>query len=334
MGDLTVGNEARKYIAGYWRENKRLPSIESVARWLNISQAAGKACMDHLVESGLLKIDNGRYAPNDIQSLMSEPSSRPPVTKEAIVKPIGDKVAMVGKKAPRVIQWTMGCVAIVDALVSWSFGRAYAEEFLPTWQAWLMAAAVVGYVAAAPEAAIEAWRAGQRMVPVVLIVAYIPVILFSSTAIIAGQYNKRSAEMQTTESIESSKNNAEHEALKAIEKDIRATIVRLNEDAKIIKDGASRLDPKSWEYRTEMWRLQKVNDEIAKNEKDLQEVSKKILTGAVAISGQKRENFFTWVGRSTGWPSNLIEFFLSIAPAIFCDLIAPLGLMVALGGRK
>lgn len=61
----------------------------------------------------------------------------------------------------------------------------------------------------------------------------------------------------------------------------------------------------------------------------LEEIRESIIP-LVLASGKERQDFYTWAGAVIGASPNAFEFCMSLFPAIFFDIIAPIGLLVAL----
>lgn len=70
--------------------------------------------------------------------------------------------------------------------------------------------------------------------------------------------------------------------------------------------------------------------EIAELRAVREKIAALIDTGELAPAVE-RQDFYTWFATVSGVSPGMVEFVLYLVPALFCDIMAPLGLFVAFG---
>lgn len=174
------------------------------------------------------------------------------------------------------------------------------------------------------------------------------VILFSMVSTIAGQYNSRiiNAEKEIEESIEITHDRLIYENMKIQEKELINEIeIKIQERISFQKILASidtvekrkEDSPVFWDAKNN---LKIIEDNLKENRKKLEDIRLKIneylsTTKEVgAIEKEENKSFYVWVSSIFGVSIDIIEFWLSLFPALFIDIIAPFGLMLALRNAR
>lgn len=252
-----------------------------------------------------------------------------------------------------VIQIVMGAIGIGAAVISTYYTTVWLLEFLPWGFALLLSSIMVGFSITAFETIIL-FMTGQvtksekskNSIVTSFIILWILVTSFSIMSTIAGQYNKHIENLREEKVAEIDVTNTEWNLLQERKSEVRSQIktykgqiVTFDKIASGIDSLESRKENQNtWreiQYRIKMAnreikRLSKDLDEIRKEEK---EVIKKSKDKGVIFTEEKIKkipNFYGWLSDVLSMDEKLVQFLLSLFPAIFVDVISPVGIAIAL----
>jgi len=169
---------------------------------------------------------------------------------------------------------------------------------------------------------------------------WIIITFFSMTSTIAGQYNSRmgiiNKRYESQKNIESS--NREYLEYVEQKKELQDSLKILKEEYTTYQnlflkfDTEEKIEQNKTIYRTIEWRKNKALGEM----KTLISLLKKLREKKEMrkVVNKSVPDFYVWVGEIWKWGPNKIQFWLSIFPAIFIDILAPLSFAVVIFVRR
>lgn len=231
-----------------------------------------------------------------------------------------------------IIKVVMGIVSLSAVVISIYYSRFWLLEFLEPVKATLLSCTMIFYAVIAPEGALFLIQNKHYMLGGVVIFTAVIVLIFSILSTVAGQYNVRSMEIQNTTSVK--KNLYQLELLKKQETELVNSVNRLQKDFDLTQKLLSEYkkeDINSKEYTTQFWKNYRIKKDIEKVQDKLDAKREEIInyldTEETVV--EEREDFYTWISELLKVDSKIVEFWLSLFPAVFVDVIAPIGFLIA-----
>ena len=311
----------------------------------------------------LLASKDHRQESRPVKEQVVEKAPEVPVRIKRTTKPLPIK-----KQTPRrvesvygvpiyIIQFLMAIIGIGAAIISVYYTTIWLLEFLPWAFSLLLASIMVGFSVSAFETIILFMsghvtdsRFAKAMIASGFIVLWIVVTFFSIMSTVAGQYNRHVINLreQTKQGISTGRAQwvilQEQKAeLQTRLGEYRSQISTLNKIMSGMDDVESRTKNNRVWYETQ-FRLQKANAKMADVAESLDKVreeergqlndSKK--TGIILSTTSTKEipNFYGWMSNVTRIEPDKVQFWMSLFPAIFVDIIAPISLAIALFLRR
>jgi hypothetical protein len=222
-------------------------------------------------------------------------------------------------------------VALGCAFMSIYFTRLLFINNLGEIKASILSSIMVLYLVFAFVGATYLKRLGYNGIAKVVIITAFIVMSFSMLSTTAGLYNNR------TEHIKENNNGTKTLILQTIldsEKTLDDNLKLLQQD---LKDNQKALEN---EYTDKLfWKGYRIKKDITIATKELEvkrtEKIGYLTTNTSIIEETERKNFTTMVSRYIiKIDKEKIEFAMDVFPAIFIDILAPLGMYIALGRRK
>ena len=253
-----------------------------------------------------------------------------------------------------IMQVVMGIIGIGAAIISIYYTTIWFLEFLPWAFALLLSAIMVGFSIAAFETVIlfltgqvTKSRAAKISIATGFIILWIIVSAFSIVSTIAGQVNKHAQNLQESAKKEINISGVSWNIIQERKTDIRTRINEYRQQIKgynNISSGMDNLDSRTANEKTwaeTQWRLkkaqesvEKLSDEMNKVREEEQTLLEKSKKSGIVLSTKKEAkdtlNFYEWLAGILDMREDLVQFFLSLFPAIFVDIIAPVGIAISL----
>lgn len=257
-----------------------------------------------------------------------------------------------------ILQATMGVIGVGAAIISTYYTTIWLIEFLPLPFALLLSSIMVGFSISAFEAAIlfysgEVIESKKARIAIVASFAFLWIVVscFSIMSTIAGQYNKYVINLreQTKTGLSSSKETfaliqEQKQDLQKQLQEYRTQLTTLNKVLSGMDDVQKRSENNGVWYDTN-FRIQEINKLIDKASSDLTKIREEenaqiqkavkngiVLTSKVEIADIP--DFYGWLSSVFRTERNRTQFIMSLFPAIFVDIIAPVGIALALFLRK
>jgi hypothetical protein len=253
-----------------------------------------------------------------------------------------------------IIQILMGAIGIGASIISIYYTTVWLLEFLPWAFALLLSAIMVGFAVSAFETVIlflsgqvTRSKVAQWSITLGFIILWAAVTFFSIFSTVAGQYNKFVLNLkdQARQGIDTGKMN--WESLQEQKRDLRSRLNEYKENSKTyteISKTMRGLDKRTENDKTwaeNQWSLNKTNKEIKAVLDELNKIreeerillkeskDKGIILG-VTKDTENIVNFYGWLAKVLGIDKDKAQFFMSLLPACFVDLIGPVSIAISL----
>ena len=349
MDRLIQGIKA--YIISYYKRNNKRPTNTNIAKHFNIPvKEVGKICRE-LSKQGFLKKKQKKKKPViEVVKKEEEEIIQPNEALKKLMREDKEKSDVI----LIIIRIIMVVIGIGAVILSVYYTGIWLEEFLNFWLAYMLSAIMVAFSVIAFESLIILYQNKQRIVMSVFVLLWLVVLVFSMTSTVAGQYNKRieNEVKEVTASVETTHKKLTYEIYENEEQDILKSIERKEEELRpflnVLKgfENDEEIDEnrrKQYLYWDTHNKVKKINESIEQLRKELKEVrlEKKVYlkkeadeVGAVEDTTNRKAPFYEWISGLFGVEANHIQFWLSVFPAVFIDLIAPLAIAISMFLRR
>ena len=342
MNDILI-SDVKKYIKVFNSENNRIPKLDEIAIQFKISKEKAISIYQKLKKDKFLFLNRTRYLKSDdIQE------------EKNIKEKVKDKVKEYFTDIPLlIIKTCMAIIGIGAIILSVYYTGIWLMDFLVWWLAFLLSTIMVLFSVIAFEVIIIMFVNGKQYIPLCILFVglWLVVLIFSMTSTVAGQYNTRMKTM-----IQNVKDNSTviiqretYNLLLEEEKDIVKRIENKEREREpfmlIMEKYKSPEDREKfkWEYWDAYKKVENVNKSIEKlyimlveKRKEKKEYliikseNEKDSVGAIAETTEESKSFYIWVSDILQVDAKYIEFWLSIFPAVFIDIIAPLSIAISM----
>lgn len=344
--DRAMLNKIKNALRNYLTHNKgQFPKIEWIGKWTGLSYYKVVEALRILEAEGFLNRNYNQYKLNPI------PIDTP---KQSPVIPVQSKKKGKKKKKDRpdilliVIRIVMAIIGMGASWLSMYYTRIWLLEFLPASLASLLSSIMILFSVAAFETLLIFW-ANRKMFPIVIFsFVWVVVLVFSVMSTIAGQYNARVTKREeiTIERTEITHARLTLESYDSEEKELLESLAEKRIELKASQVLFSQFD--TLEQRKEDWRFywntkRAMNDSTLQIEKlqaqikEVRETKRQLLKQSQQSAGIVQEteelvyaSFYVWLSEVLKAKPMMIQFWLSIFPAVFIDIIAPLSISISL----
>jgi hypothetical protein len=238
-----------------------------------------------------------------------------------------------------VIRILMGAIGGIAVFISAWYTALYLIDNNFLIIALLMSFIMVVFSTAAVQLIVLFFRRKAWLLALIFCLLWIVVLTFSMGSTVVGQYNKWVVTNATSDSIEnvlySNYTNTENSLQAQVvtkQDQLRTLNTLLNSIDTMEKRTTSKKDFDNWNWQVtvierDVKALNKSLLEIAQKKEKLLQENKTMLTD---VKKQGTMNAYDFMAKATGWSANLIHFIMLIFPAVFADIIAPVGIAVML----
>jgi hypothetical protein len=347
--------DIKYYLYNYFKRNNKMPSKEQVAKRTNLTLEEVQKAYSSLQSQGYLKTVRVQKVPT-VRTKANLPKMQS-VSKEVSKIPISnvsqmDTDNMFGNLTVLVIRIVMLVIGAGAICLSVYYTSMWLSDFLPSCLAILLSSVMVGFSAMAFEIIIILSTERRILLSILFSFLWVVVLLFSMISTVAGQYNQRIqndiAENLQKVDVNHRKaaldiyNNNERELLSQLEdkKKERAAYQKLLAEVDTLEE---RIDNTSgWVFRDTSRKLAKVDSDISEINvqlRNVRETKLKLLSsedsaGLIEQTEVQAASFYVWMSTVFSIAPKFVEFWMSLFPAIFIDLIAPFSLAISLFLRK
>lgn len=336
MVDKNIIEDVKKHVIKYYTVNKKIPSLNNISRHFKISRISASVIYRNLTALGFFRRKHNTYK-------MENSDIKLPKKENIIEKYKNDYVLLIIKTIMAVIGAGAVCLSVY-------YTGIWLSEFLPFFLAYLLSAIMVAFSVIAFEVIIILFQNKQYSIIILFTILWAVVLIFSMVSTVAGQYNQRMVKeitevKQDTETAHKRMSyniyeEEEKEILKNIERKEKELIPFQNimSDFETIEDR----EKNKWLYWNTHEKIKSINEDIKKYGVELKKVREKkkdflkneLTAGAVEDTYIKKDSFYIWLSEIFNWDSKHIEFWLSVFPAVFIDLIAPLAIAISMFLRR
>jgi ABC-type multidrug transport system fused ATPase/permease subunit len=331
----------KEYIFDYKRKKGVYPSPRVISIGLEMNMEDVKQAFHDLRREGIIRVYPGEdgkvssyYVPSGTLAQYETPIA-PRTTyrkKSNTIKGVVVSVIVI-----------MLIVAFGAMSVSTYFSLQWTSTFLPLWVAIILSSGIPVYISFAPEGALLLYETstpnakGKKRIPIIgklLLFTAVLALFFSMSMTIIGQFNARSNLIEKREEKSKTQNdNFEKLELLKIEKlDIEKNKRYVEADIEEAQKQKRNFEIGSRERNNLEWKISSYKKSILEYERKL-ERNREAQFGLIDTGAKKadhRFNFYDWFSESFGPPAGIVEFVLYVIPALFCDIISPLGISLSI----
>jgi hypothetical protein len=326
-----VEEKIKRIIKNYNKIKGEFPKIDWLVKRTGLKHWQVIMILGDLQKQGFLKVVDNRY-----------------MYKKKIEKKKEEKRDL----SILIIRAVMGAIGIFATFMSVYFSVLWLYEYLEPYLAIILGLSMVLFSVFAFESIIIFYNNKQPFLIVLYSIIWLIVIGFSITSTIGVLHNNQihDEEIFVEENKEETYKNMEWQMYISQEDELLKLISDKDRELEIVNQILSDFD--NLEIREEKeneWlsslttkrkaeeKIQNYRDELRKIREDkllfLEENKQK--TGVIEETKIKQEkSFYVMLNKITGIESRYIRFWLYVIPAVFVDLIAPLGLAIALFLRR
>lgn len=332
MLEKSLIENIKVYLKEQHRLKNKLIKFSVVAEKFNIDKDTAIKAYRFLVKEGFLIKKNTRYKIKEDKKLSDI------LKKQFFDVPLG------------LIKIIMFFIGIGAAYLSIWYTGKWMLEFLHPFLAYMLSTIMVVFSVIVFEVMIILWKNRQMLTIFILGLLWIIVLLFSMISTIAGQYNQRitNKNKNLVENANIIIDKKGYDLLLEEEKEIKNSIedkkIELQPFQNIMENFKTFEDREKdkWLYWDTYEKIKKINSDIEKLRIDLKNKRTEIkqyykeketeqeIIGATKETQIENKSFYEWIAEILKAEVRFIEFWMSIFPAIFIDIIAPLALAISM----
>jgi len=331
-------NTLKNYLKRYYENQKEMPKFNSITKKIGVTRYELTRMLRILEHDGFLVRNYNQYA------LPSSNGQKKKITMKSIIEHKNDFIIIV----LRVLMIIIGIGAII---LSTYYTSIWLFSFLPSNLAILLSFIMVSFSVAAFEVIIFLRKNRQWILIAVFSVIWLIVTCFSMMSTIAGQYNARIIDEKEdiTEKSEEIHSNSILESYIEEEEEIETYLLQKKDRVAYLVDfitsfNLELLKEKNSKriYDESVKELHRIENEIRLLRNDLEDkkerrrvyLNEQKEEGIVVVAEEEKEkrniSFYKWIGAVFAVDVMYIEFWLSVFPAVFIDIIAPLAVAVGM----
>jgi len=323
------------------RSQSGFPTKDSISKATKLNPYTVKTMLGGLVNNGKLRMEGNWYKFNEIE--ITEKQTQDYI--EAITeenKPTIDELSIPNIKMPKrfqtkidsftILRYSMLILGIISASLLVYYISIYAKENLTNTLAYIRSIVIVVFSFTSFQVIIVLSKQAKNIIGYIGIVLFcmfwLLVVIFSMLSTVAGQFQLFSGK-QNVIIISSTEYN---DTITRENELINNRNIILNQINPYLKQLSTELNEKQLsdvQYRITLYNraVQKIDDEI----KIIRERKAQLSNGK---NIEQNNSFYTWLSGIIKWPSNNIQLFLYILPALFLDLIGPISFSIFLFLRR
>ena len=324
-------NQKTVELIGYYvSKYSMMPTVKYISTHLNISAQTATKLRDEALSSGIVKKSGvGKYYVAEPAKFKKE--SIPMLkTNDYIITFLRISMLLVGLGAAGYSVYFTGIFLF--------------ETFNNIWGAMFFSFILVVFSVGAFEAIIIFKSNKQYGLIFIFSFVWLLATVFSMGSTVIGQYNARAENFNRE--IEATKTNTQEKlTFEILLEEEKTLILSIAERKQVYMDLQSlfgtltKEEKKNWFYwdtYNKMIAEEKKISELSDNLDQIRKDKKEFLAAGKTIeeTEQKEVNFYTWIESVLGWKADIVAFVLSIFPAVFIDIIAPLALAVSMFLRR
>ena len=252
----------------------------------------------------------------------------------------------------------MSLIGVGAAVISVYYTTIWLLEFLPIAFALLLSSIMIGFSIASFETVIL-FMSGEvtksRWVKVSIatgfILLWVVVSFFSIMSTVAGQYNKHVSNLRDQAKAGISTGRAQWGILQEQKAELQKRLSDYQKQVTTltnIMDGMGSVEARknnAGVWAESQWRLQKANEQMSRIASDLDKVREQERTQIeesrksgvlLSLAGDLKQvpDFYGWMSTIVKVDRDKVQFWLALFPAVFCDVMGPIGIAMGLFLRR
>jgi hypothetical protein len=304
----------------YYAKNKTFPPLIYLSKAMHINLKKVEGLCNEYVKRGILKKVGNEFYFN----LISAPSQSFPIQENTPKQEISFDI----------VRYVMGVIAIIAMVFSSYYTALWLNNFIHIVPAWVCACTIVFYASFSIQAATH----NKSRVKYLLRGTAIIAILFSMISTIGGQYRNDSEKKQdNTDQAKISGLDLLKAEEKSLVESMESIKQELDDNARLLSQ-FKKNELESKEYKNIFWKgytlrnmREKTGDSLRLKREEIREYTLKENISITKIEGN---TFYSWIATFLPFNPSTIEFYLYLFPALFFDVISPLGLYVFLKKKE
>lgn len=331
--DSITCDALRDYITKYYEKNNKMPKLDRMAGRLQITKYVLAQALRALVIEGFLNQNYNKYTLNP--DYASKTDSR-------IVEDGRERTKDIVLVCIRICMLLIGTVAVCASV---HFTGIWLTDFMKPVIAWGLSGIMVIFSVAAFEAIMIFKENQNTFLIIIFSILWLIVLCFSMISTIAGQYNihiyKNNKKIESSDSKYRERlilDNMRKEE-KEIEKQMTQKAGRLdflndliiNFDLSILEERANKKI-----YDSTIKEIHRLENEMRILRDLLSGIREKINqyiwieSSEIIVVMSEEKSFYEWIGLIFDISSDKVQFWLSVFPAVFVDIIAPLSFAIGM----
>ena len=298
-------------IHSLYQTNKKFPSIDELHKCTNCNKKDIQNVLNYFVENGRLLYVNNQYLfPNET------------------------KKKRVMFNLCRII---MAVVAVSCILCSIRFTYSFNKLTMPKTWGFILSSSMIIFTSFCFTVREYLLQQNKKKQATLFIALYVMGITYSIFTAVAGQYNDYLIQNKTT--VEAKLNNAINEnklqllqqQKTSYENQIKNYEKQITAQQNII-DNLSQSPEKKWEYNN-TWKqavalVNNCNIKIEQLQNKVAVIDEQIIN-SITIETNESKNIYDWIADLFHISSSLIQFIISLFPALFIDIVTPFAISFA-----
>lgn len=344
---MDMFNRTIYFIKRYYEVNKQFPKIRWLYDRLELkSYSKIKTVLGILEHSGYVRRNKSTYFVT--QKLLDHVIQENISTDNKIGQPKNNGTIAVQYVIIRIVMLIIGIGAV---LLSCYFSIRWLLEYLHIFWAFILGFIMVLFSAFSPEALILFKLNRNWLMMVIISITWITALSFSMISTVAVLYNQLMIEEkeEIEKKTENIFKNLEWEMYNINEEEIVSLIKEKEEELKIVNNLLKQFDnldireEKKDEWLSGLYTKRKAEEVIEKYRMELKEIREKKLqfahenkeeAGSIQETTVQIESFYVWIAGIFNLESDKVQFWVSVFPAVFIDIIAPIALAIAMFLRR
>lgn len=293
----------------YVRDNE-FPSLEKISKETGVKISVIKEALNYYLIKGKLNIKNGVYT-----------------------FPVTEKRQNLLSLILRII---MGIVGIGCVITSIKFTYSFNKLTMPKFWAFVLSASLMIFTSFCFTVRESLKKTNKHQANIYILFYFIGIIYSIFTAV-SGQYNdylmnnKLTAENKVAESVAEKRFELLSEQKERYLIQIDEYKIQLLAQQKII-DNLSESPERKFEYNN-TWKqtnnsVEELNEKITAVQNKISEIDEELIN-AVGYSENKTKNIFDWISDLLHINGSMLQFLISLFPAVFIDLVSPFAIAFA-----
>jgi len=238
-----------------------------------------------------------------------------------------------------VLRYILLTIGVGATYMSIYYSDNWLREFLNPFRALLLATIMVTFAVSAFELIILFFQRKRYFLIFVFSFLWAIVTIFSMVSTVAGQYNARIEKLNTQYKQEKlvTDNDRKYKEYTEQKEEYLDRKKILTNDIKQLQNILGQyvtkemIEENKKQYTNFRWRFYQSKKELNQISKKLKNLRKNT---NIKIVKKNSPDFYLWMSRIFRWRADMIQFWLSVFPAMFIDLIAPISFAIVMFVRK